>query len=328
MSIFGKTLLTCAAVALVAGSLSTAHPARGAEAFEFVALGDLPYDVPADDARFERLIAAINAIEPAFSIHVGDIKSGSSPCSDEMLQKVKDRFMTFEGPLVYTPGDNDWTDCHRTSAGGFDPLERLAFVRKLYFNEAESLGAERMRLTRQSDVGGHKNMVENARWVYGGVLFVTVHVVGSNNGFGRNLDSMKEYLARNEANLDWIKEAFALARKNGLSGVVFAFQANPKFKERHPSGSGFADTLKAFAEGAKAFAKPVLLIQGDEHVFIVDQPLKDGIHEGRTLENVYRLQVMGEREIQAVRIRVHPQDPHLFSFRPLIVPENINHPKR
>ena len=48
--------------------------------FEFVAIGDMPYVLPKDYERFDRVIAAINTAKPAFTIHVGDIKSGSSPC--------------------------------------------------------------------------------------------------------------------------------------------------------------------------------------------------------------------------------------------------------
>ena len=29
------------------------------------------------------------------------------------------------GPVIYTPGDNEWTDCHRVNNGGYNPLERL-----------------------------------------------------------------------------------------------------------------------------------------------------------------------------------------------------------
>ena len=89
-----------------------------------------------------------------------------------------------------------------------------------------------MPLERQADVSDHDQMVENARWVHENVLFVTVHVVGSNNGFERTLASAEEYFARNAANLDWIAEAFAMAERDDLSAIVFAFQANPLFEER------------------------------------------------------------------------------------------------
>ena len=65
-----------------------AESVGGERAFSFVALGDMPYSVPNDYARFDRLIAEINRLKPAFSVHVGDIKSGSSACTDEAFQKV------------------------------------------------------------------------------------------------------------------------------------------------------------------------------------------------------------------------------------------------
>ena len=324
MSRLTKTFIPLVALAVLTAGIASERPVHGADGFEFVALGDMPYELPDDYARFDRLIAAINKIKPAFSIHVGDTKAGNTPCSDEALKKVKDQFMTFAGPLIYTPGDNEWTDCHREKAGEYDPRERLAFVRKLHFSEAKSLGGKPMPFTRQSDVGKYKDMVENARWVHGSILFATVHVVGSNNGFERNPASVKEYFQRNEANIAWIRETFAIAKRDRLDAVVFAFQANLKFGEWHGGDSGFGDTLNAFVTGAKAFAKTVLLIHGDWHKLIVDQPLKTQFHHGERLENVYRLQVMGEREVQAVRVRVHPGDPVVFSFRPLIVKENIN----
>lgn len=324
MSRLSKTLLPLVALAGLTVGLASGRPVHGAEAFEFVALGDMPYELPEDTTRFDRLIAAINKIKPAFSIHVGDTKAGSTPCSDEAIRKVKDQFMTFAGPLIYTPGDNEWTDCHRKKAGEYDPRERLAFVRKLHFAEARSLGGKPMPLTRQSDVGKYKDMVENARWVHGSILFATVHVVGSNNGFGRDAAADKEYRGRNEANIAWIGETFAIAKRENRDAVVFAFQADPEFEAKHGADSGFGDTIKAFVKGAMAFTKTVLLIQGDDHEFYVDQPLTTDLEDGETLENVYRLQVMGKRVIQAVRVGVHPGDPVVFSFRPLIVKENIN----
>ncbi len=324
MSRLTKTLIPLVALAVLTAGFVSERPVHGAEAFEFVALGDMPYELPDDYARFDRLIAAINNIKPVFSIHLGDTKAGRTPCGDEALEKVKDQFMTFAGPLIYTPGDNEWTDCHRKKAGEYDPRERLAFVRKLHFSEAKSLGRKPMPLTRQSDVGKYKDMVENARWVHGSILFATVHVVGSNNGFGRDAAGDEEYFGRNQANIAWIEETFAIAKRENRDAVVFAFHADPKFDKKHRGTSGFRDTLRAFVKGAKAFAKTVLLVDGDEHTFIVDQPLKTKLHKGERLENVYRLQVMGAPEVQAVRVGVHPGDPVVFSFRPLIVKENIN----
>ena len=123
--------------ALTAGAASADKP------FTFVALGDMPYGKPAKVyAPFRTLISQVNALKPSFTIHIGDIESGSTPCSDQMLRDQFDFMNSFENPLVYTPGDNEWTDCHRKKAGRFDPLERLAFVWKTFFAGGARRGFE------------------------------------------------------------------------------------------------------------------------------------------------------------------------------------------
>src|SRR4028118_2004887 len=66
-----------------------------------------------------------------------DIKSGNSPCTDELFLREKERFEDSASPLVYVPGDNEWTDCERT---GYDPIERLERLREIFFEGEESLG--------------------------------------------------------------------------------------------------------------------------------------------------------------------------------------------
>jgi len=48
----------------------------------------------------------------AFSIFDGDLKAGGDgPCSDSLYTTAIAGFNTLERPLVWLPGDNDWTDC-------------------------------------------------------------------------------------------------------------------------------------------------------------------------------------------------------------------------
>jgi len=179
-----------------------------AHAFRFIALGDMPYR-DGDEIRFEQLIQSINRSQPTLSIFVGDTKNGSSPCSNEYLQKIHRLFNTFNQPLVYTPGDNEWTDCHRPSAGAFEPSERLQFIRQLYFSDTKSLGKNPIRLNRQADIHPRfKEFVENAYWLHESTLFVTVHVVGSNNNFSQ----FTEYTRRNQANLAWLEHVFTVTK--------------------------------------------------------------------------------------------------------------------
>jgi hypothetical protein len=295
-----------------------------AEPFTFIAYGDMPYTVPTDYVRYERLIKAINQTKSSFTIFVGDTKSGSTPCSDEYNEIVKDYFNQFHMPLVYSIGDNEWTDCHRPLAGSYDPIERLAKLRNKFFSTENSFGKKTLTLHRQADLMPEFSLyVENSYWIKNGFLFVSLHIPGSNNNFGRTEESTKEYQQRNTANLAWIDYAFTLAKKQGLAGIIFAYQADMFYSPSQATEltSGFRETLSNFTTHAQAFKKPVLLINGDSHRLKIDQPLQT-LDKKFVLENVIRLQVMGEDEVQAVEITVEPSSEQPFSFKPLILKAN------
>ncbi len=317
-----------AALALFAALLmhGRAEAQQTAAPFEFVALGDMPYKTPQDFPRFDRLIEAINALKPAFSIHLGDIKSSSEPCTDEYFRSIFNRFQRFETPLVYTPGDNEWTDCHRERAGKFNPRERLDKLREIFFaTPSQSLGKTPMPVESQGKImPAHGKYIENQRFWKNGVLFIVPHIPGSNNGFETTeLEAASEYFERNRANIVWLDSSFTLARDQGAKAIVIAFQANlHDIKQKFPAvpmSSGFVDTLKAIERGAKAFTKPMLVIHGDDHEMEID-----GFRgtDFKRIPNVWRLQVMGDNYIHAVTVTVDPASPGVFGFRPLIVPDN------
>jgi hypothetical protein len=269
---------------MLALALSLVPIVAKAETFTFAAIGDIPYgDKAVTHPRFTSLIGLINTRKPAFTIHVGDFKSGSTPCSDAEFQDQLTFMNTFEQALVYTPGDNEWTDCHRDAAGKFDVLERLAKLRSMFFTEPRSLGKSAMPLERQSDLmAAHKAFVENARFTRSGVQFATLHVVGSNNGLEpRNRAAANEAFDRDEANIAWLRDTFAKARTEGARAVVVAMQADMfEFdfghfgKDEHLSHSGFRNVAEALVAEAKAFLGPVLLIYGDSHNFRVHTPFR------------------------------------------------------
>ncbi|MDK2123549.1 hypothetical protein [Parachitinimonas caeni] len=316
MSLSRSRLLATVSAGLLSSSVLAAP-------FSFVAIGDMPYKIPEAYVGFDALIKGINRVKPAFSVHIGDIKSGSSPCTDENFQKVLEMFGSFEQPLVYTPGDNEWTDCHHEKAGKFDPIERLAKIRSLFFAQSESLGKRRMPLKHQSDDPKYAAFVENTRWQRDGVVFATLHVVGSNNNLQRNAAAINEYLERNAANLAWLEAAFAEADK--ARALVLFMQADPWFDkdDAEDQRSGFSDTIRALRSKAAAFGKPVLIVHGDSHIFRVDQPLM--ANNGRPLDNVLRLEVFGEGNMHAVQVMVDPDDTlNPFSFKPMLIRENLN----
>ncbi len=310
------------AVAIALAAPQVSAPAA-AERFSFAAIGDMPYALPGDFERFARLIERINTAHPAFTIHVGDFKPGNSRCGDEHFAKISDMFETFDAPLIYTPGDNEWTDCHRADNGGFDPLERLGKVREQFFpNPAQSLGRDKIALEHQGTDTRYSAYIENRRWERAGVLFATLHIVGSNNNLQRDHVAVNEYIARNVANLAWMQATFESARKRNAKAVVLAFQADLRWElnASEQQRAGFTDTLTALRRHARAFGKPVLVVHGDRHRFVVDKPL----YENRQLiYNVTRLMVFGATEVQGVMVHVDTEDPDVFSFRPLTAPENI-----
>ncbi|MGI4971961.1 MAG: hypothetical protein ACRYGH_23700 [Janthinobacterium lividum] len=295
--------------------------------FDFVALGDMPYTLPADYPRFERLIAAINQQQPQprFSVHVGDIKSGSTLCTEEMYRKVFDYFQTFEQPLIYTPGDNEWTDCIRPKAGSYDPEERLGVIRKLFFPDHNSFGKTKLALTSQALVPGFETYVENNRWTTGNIAFATVHLVGSNNNFVPNdpRGQNREFYSRQKANLAWLDAVFAEATAQHRLGLVLFTQADMWNSVKDAKDAdGFTDTVAALSRLTVAFGRPVLLVNGDSHRFLVDKPLPNPADPKQTLQNFTRLQVPGEADIQAVRVTVDPRQPALFQIQELVAAGN------
>src|SRR3954447_23034171 len=174
-----RAVAVSAALAVAASTLATAATADPdpRSRYTFAVIGDVPYG--ADQiAAFPGWIQQINADPDVRSVvHLGDIKNGSRVCSDAYFDLIRSDFDTFEDPLVYTPGDNEWTDCHRANNGAYNPLERLAVVRSLFFPVAgETLRRHPKR------VDSEPALIENVRWVEARVAFATLHVIGSNNG--------------------------------------------------------------------------------------------------------------------------------------------------
>jgi hypothetical protein len=187
----------------MAALLCAVAQVAAAQPFSFVALGDLPYGQAAQGyAPYKSLIRSINQERPSFSIHIGDFKSGSTLCSDEESKVQLGHFGLFDSALVFTPGDNEWTDCHRANNGGHDPLERLQALRATFYKPGLSLGKQPLSVLNQSTATpAFAKFVENQRWTHQGVVFATLHIVGSNNNFEvRDPRAVAEFFEREKAN--------------------------------------------------------------------------------------------------------------------------------
>jgi hypothetical protein len=306
----------------VASEPATAAPTASAHDrdYTFAVIGDIPYG-DAQIANFPHVVSQINA-DPAvrWVDHLGDIKSGSSVCSDEYFAMIKKQFDRFTDPLVYTVGDNEWTDCHRPNNGGFNPLERLSALRRLFFAQpGRTLGQHPAAVLAQTDQG----LPENVRWERADVSFAALHIVGSNDSLAPwtgntapTPEQAAEVLARTSGVIQEIHDAFATAHQRHDRAVVLLTQAdmfdptvpNPAFADYY----AFQPIVRAIARESAAYRGPVYLFNGDSHVFNSDNPLGAGSSwltfygVDRPVSNLSRITVDGSTEVDNyLRVTVH-----------------------
>jgi hypothetical protein len=350
-----RTLLTLAAISclFIAAPI---HADRGEGENEgktqaLAVIGDWPYSQGLLDSA-PMLVTAVNADRDVKTVlHVGDIHSGSMPCTGAGLvpipagsvpgwnQGVFDVFQQFNAPLVYTPGDNEWADCHKKKeffSGA--PLNELAAVRGLFFaNPGFTLGQNPMKVQSQAKSGRNKypadaQFVENVRWERGDVLFVTMNLPGSNNDtlpwtgvFSNTAAQAREVAERDAANLRWLNAAFEQAREEHAKAIVIGVQANmwdPEALAVSGDGLGaYTPFVNALADLSARFGRPVLLINGDTHVFGVDQPLADPnsftgmIHHARAVPNLTRITLEGAATVKEwLKLKIDTRTPGVFSW--------------
>jgi len=307
-----KSLRLLVLLALLAG-LASAQPVS------FGLIGDMPYS-HWERRQLPELLADMDQEELAFVIHDGDIKSGSSVCSDAVLRDILGVFQASKTPLIYVPGDNEWTDCHRQSNGGYDPLERLHKLRELFFTGDTALGQRPLALERQSRDPAFASYPENVRWEAGGALFVGLNVPGSENNFHGNTGQggpVPEFIARSAANRVWLAQAFAHARARQLAGILIVIQANPGFDAANQGRAqpGYAAFLAQLREETQAFAGQVVLVHGDSHKQQINQPLRDPVSQA-LISNFTRVETFGYPFFGWIKARVDASDPQVFRFSP------------
>ena len=300
-SVFAAALAATVVAALP--GLASADPGTNTSGpADYAVIGDTPYG-KAQVINFPNDIAELNAATPDVVIHLGDIKNGSSQCNTDTpdpstgssFSLIKSDFDQLTAPLAYTPGDNEWTDCHRANNGGYTPTERLATIRSMFFPvHGQMLGGK--PVAYQSDA-----YPENVSWMQSSVEFGLVDVSGSNNdwlawfdptqGFNpaddpsplRSLDQIAEVQNRTAADLNWIDHIFNQAKAHRAKAVVLGIQADmwdpAFFADPNVSASDnsdhFTPIVQKLAADAIKWDKPVLLLNGDSHKFTDDHPFAD-----------------------------------------------------
>jgi hypothetical protein len=313
-----KYLCSSILVAAVLGTGCVTSKLTPEKPFDFALIGDVPYNAEQTTNLFPNMMHELNAAKLEFVVHDGDIKSGDTPCSDEVFEERRQDFAKSAHPFIYIFGDNEWTDCAR-GTNGFAPEERLQKLRDIFCADERSLGQDKLPLARQSNDPRHAKFRENVRWEMGGVTFVGLNVPGSMNNFGK-----PEFAERNAANLAWLHESFAFAKLENARALMIIIQANP-LPERGSTNrvhAGFRPLVEALERETVAFEKPVVLVHGDSHYFRIDKPLY-GAKSRRRIENFTRVETFGNPDVHWLRVTVDPSDPEVFTFRQQRVRSNF-----
>jgi hypothetical protein len=311
--------------------------------------GDLPYSATQGATGVPNLIADMNAQDLAFTAHDGDLKQGSgSPCDDALYATALARFNSLDAAAVFTPGDNDWTDCDRPSNGGYSSRERLDHERQVFFGTAYSLGRHPLRQEVQTAplclnaAGDNVGCVENRRWTVKGVTYATINIQGSCNNLCDTAPDPAEEAARNAADIAWMNETFADAKARNSAAVMLITQADPGWDasdgtraplrdpktlaEADGQPDGYQSFLGALRDEVIAFARPVAYVHGDSHYFRLDKPFLNA--QGQRLENFTRVETFGDNQangnndVHWLKVLVDPSSREVFAYQPQIVPAN------
>jgi hypothetical protein len=184
--------------------------------------------------------------------------------------------------------------------------------------------------------------VENRRWTYKGVTYVTLNVQGSCNNLCDTAPDPDEFAARNAADIEWLHAAFAAAKADRSAALMIIAQADPGWDLSDPTRAptrdprtlaetdgqpdGFQTYLLALRDEVIAFQRPVAYVNGDSHYFRVDRPFLDS--QGRRLENFTRVETFGDNQgngtndVHWLRVDVDPSSRDVFSYQAQIVPDN------
>jgi hypothetical protein len=355
LSGFMASALTAGAGVVLAQDNQGDSNDQGLRTYSIGLWGDLPYSDVQATVGVPNMIADMNQQDLAFTAHDGDLKAGngtpgsitSTICSDALYLQGLQYFNSLKAPAIFTPGDNDWTDCDRPSNGGFNSLERLDHERKVFFSTPFTLGQRRLRQEVQTDplclgVSGSVPCVENRRWTYGSVTYATINIQGSCNNLCDTNPNPAEFAARNAADILWMQQTFAEAKQLGSVAIMFITQADPGFDlsdstrsplrdaktlvETDGQPDGFHDFLAALRDQVIAFEKPVAYVHGDSHYFRIDKPFLNAA--GRRLENFTRVETFGDNQANGtndcnwLKVTVDPNSREVFSYQTQIVPEN------
>ncbi len=243
----------------------------GPNAFSVALIGDTPYNEPL--SSLYNLRASINEANPAFAVHLGNFKPQNlGLCNDGFFGLMLGEFAQFQIPLIYTPGNSDWSDCASNSnPDGWQ--ERLVRLREFYTTHGNITFGQppHIFLQAQSELFSTREYSENRMWTQNNVMFATVHVVGNNNNLPPAGDTSAdaqarrvEFEARQTANRDWMQLVFQEAKRQDNAGIMFFMHADPDWA--NPASLGIPSAAGA-PPPSNAYTTIVTTLRNESIVF-------------------------------------------------------------
>lgn len=233
------------------------------------AIGLLPFPANSDAALWQKLLHASHSQNLAFVLAHG-FKSPQEPCSDQLFLQRKNALEDSRHGVVLSLSAHDWSDCQKTD-GDSNALERLAYIRHLFFADEFSLGSSRLEMSRLSVSPKFSTYAENARWDINGILFATLHLPANNNRFLLDAGRNNEYEDRQVANRVWLQRLFAQARNKkyqavvmfadgSLMGANYIKSGKPRILGSGRQRDGFAELQQVLLQQIENYGGKVLLV--------------------------------------------------------------------
>ena len=340
---------------LLASTSIHSYAQDGGGAFKVAIWGDLPYRGKSDDVFdpadpdlingvsvglvYARLRDSINESNAAFSLHAGDVKKAARPCyNSKYYDRFEDLANSLHMPVFLTPGDNDWSDCHNDlkDLRVTTQAQALQNVKdRFYSNTADGspiLGSNTEAWSTEVTTAESDNYPELQRFIYNDIMFVVVHVVGSNNNrystCSNRFDTVfncphslaltdfccnnarAEHEARNFKVNEFLQVSFRVATEAGAKGVVvFAHAAMFDLDGKTRFTDGFYDFYDTLRAETLLFEKPVVYVHGDGHRYKDYIPDIDGVPP-----NLQALMVPGDEKVGWVEAIIDGDASPVFSF--------------
>jgi chitodextrinase len=272
-------LLLLAGLALLLAWGTGSRASAQGQPITFSMIADIPYSSSAE-SLFLGYVDDHNLFSPSeFFVHVGDIKSGTTSCSESRYLTTSDILSQLTVPTFILPGDNEWNDCSNPDAA-WDLWES-------YFTDFEQ------PYCGTPPVEAQAVRHENFAFVSKGVLFVGLNVVGG------TVHDSDEWATRLQQDADWVDLQFTQKAGQTRAAVVFGHAGPDSDRDI------FFDQFEA---SSAAFGKPVLYIMGDDHSWEYDNPFSES--------NMARITIERDDPPLEVTVLMDSQDPWLIERVP------------